>query len=165
MAVNEVVSQMFLRDIDLLAFDGSSKSSDSLIFFFSITYRFNLRANDMFSISISLYRFSKSLYFSVRFGYIFFIILTSSKKYSNSSYFSTKIFFKRASLSSYSLISFSNSLIFSDSFFNASLNMFLSLFSFNLYCLRLQFISSRFCFSLTRYSLILTNLLNLACNF
>lgn len=34
MAVNEVVSQMFLRDIDLLAFDGSSKSSDSLIFFF-----------------------------------------------------------------------------------------------------------------------------------
>lgn len=156
---------MFLREIDLLAFDGSSNSSDSLSFFFSITYRFNLRANDMFSISISLYRFSKSLYFSVKFGYIFFIILTSSKKYNNYSYFSTKIFFKCATLSSYSTIRFYSSPILRDSFFNASLNMFLSLFSFSLYCLRLQFISSKFCFSLIRYSLILTNLLNLDCNF
>ena len=31
---NEVGFQMFLREIDLLAFDGSSASSDSLILFF-----------------------------------------------------------------------------------------------------------------------------------
>ena len=46
---------MFLREIDLLAFDGPSASSNSLLtFFFYTAYLLIRRAKDIFSIYISL---------------------------------------------------------------------------------------------------------------